>query len=77
MPLTFEWEDLWTYHECIEDDEIKRALEVEVIGEGWLFRQSEKQQTHILEHAPESFIKPIASQLKPRVAIRYGHNPFA
>lgn len=76
MPLQFDWENLWAFHEGAMPD-IQEHIENEVIGGGWLFRQSAKDQKRILAHAPETFVKQVASRLKPELATELGHNPYA
>lgn len=77
MALQFSWEALWSYYQSIEDPEIKAFLEGQVVGEGWLSRQSAKEQSNVLKHAPEHFVKRIAKTLKPEVQIDLGLNPYA
>lgn len=76
MSLQFSWSELWEYHDALEDPALKAHLEDEVVGNGWLYRQSSKAQERVLEHAPKDFIERIASALKPEVAIKLGFNPF-
>ena len=77
MALRFDWPDLWDYHHSIEDPEIKAHLEDEVVGDGWLFHRSAKEQARVLSGAPEEFVKRIAKKLKPEVQINLGFNPYA
>ena len=77
MALQFNWEEVWAYHEAIEDEVIKAALEEEVVGSGWLYRQTLKVQRSVLTHAPIEFVKKIASNLKPEIQIEMGLNPFS
>lgn len=73
--LTFTWADAWNYYEQA-DNEIKQALEQEVIGEGWLFAQTEKTQTEVLRDAPKDFLKSIASRLRPETCLKLKINPY-
>lgn len=75
MSLTFDYPDFWAFHARMPQS-IKAQLEVELIGDGWLFGQSAKEQTKILKDAPQEFVQKIAGQLKPEVQIQYGRNPF-
>lgn len=76
MGLQFSWTDLWAYYEAIEDPKLKDHLEEEVIGQGWLYRQSAKEQKKVLTGAPESFVKRVAKNLRPEVQIDLGFNPY-
>lgn len=73
--LVFTWEHLWEFHKS-SDAEIKARLENEVIGDGWLYRQTSKDQIEILKSAPIEFIQTIAKELKPDTQIRFGINPY-
>lgn len=73
--LPFTWTDAWNYYEQA-DNEIKQALEQEVIGEGWLFAQTEKTQTEVLRDAPKAFLKSVASRLRPETCLKLKINPY-
>ena len=75
--LQFDWEDVWNFHDALESPDLKAHIEEEVIANGWLYRQTAREQQNVLKHAPESFVKRIASGLKPEVQIAMGINPYA
>lgn len=76
MSLSFTWSDLWAYYSGIEDCEIKVHLQMEIIGDDWLYRQSAKSQETILKEAPKDFLEAILPNLSPEVAVKLGFNPF-
>ena len=75
--IQFDWESLWSFYENLESQENKTHIEKEVMADGWLYRQTAREQQNVLKHAPESFIKRIASGLKPEVQIAMGINPYS
>lgn len=66
---------VWQWAEC-QPDYIKAALEKEIVGDGWLFRQPAKEQVKILTGAPKEFVQSIVKQIKQEAAITLGYNPF-
>lgn len=76
MALQFTWEALWSFHDALEDQELKDFLQEEVVGHGWLYRQSAKEQKKVLTGAPQEFLKRIAKNLKPELQIEMGINPY-
>jgi hypothetical protein len=75
MSLQFSWPELWSYHDAL-DPILKAHLQKEVVGDGWLQRQSAKSQEQILAAAPKEFVEKIVKELRPEVAIKLGLNPY-
>jgi hypothetical protein len=76
MTLVFGWDELWSYHDALADPILKAHLQQEVVGDGWLQRQSAKSQEQILAAAPKEFVEKIVKELRPEVAIKLGLNPY-
>lgn len=76
MSLQFSWSELWSYHDALLDAALKAHLQEEIIGDGWLYRQSAKAQEQILKDAPRDFVERIMGKLKPETMIKMGFNPY-
>jgi hypothetical protein len=76
VTLQFSWDEIWSYHDALADPQLKAHLQQEVLGDGWLQRQSAKSQEQILAAAPQEFVESIVKELRPEVAIKLGLNPY-